>query len=111
MQGASLRGNQGVQMCQASEKRRLTPARMMESLHGEERAVDGVMGLIQHGAHRRHLRVFEHRIPARLFVLKPTPHALALILSNRGRDVVRKTAQALAQRHHPYAGRVPPACG
>ncbi len=36
MQGAPLIGNQVVQMRQAGEKRRLTPARMMESLHGEE---------------------------------------------------------------------------
>ena len=61
--------DQVVQVRQAGEKRRLTPAGMMETLHGEELAVDGVMRLIQHGAHRWHLRVFEHRIPAGFFVL------------------------------------------
>src|SRR4029434_10470289 len=53
-----------VEMRQAREKRCLAPTGMVESLHGEELAVDGVMRLIQHRAHRRHLRVCEHGIPA-----------------------------------------------
>ena len=57
--------NQVVQVRQAGEKRRLTPPGVMETFHGEELAVDGIVRLIQHGAHRWHLRVFEHRIPAR----------------------------------------------
>jgi hypothetical protein len=48
-------------MRQAREKRCLAPTGMVESLHGEEFSVDGVVRLIQHGAHRRHLRVCEHR--------------------------------------------------
>src|SRR5262249_43566847 len=37
--GSPLIGNQVVQMRQASQKHRLTPARMMESLHREQLAV------------------------------------------------------------------------
>ena len=90
--GSPLIRNQIVQVRQSCQIRRLTPIGMMEVFHHEELAVDGVMRLIQHGTHRRHLGVFEHRIPARFFVLKPTLHTLAMILSNRGRDVVRKVA-------------------
>ena len=53
--GPTLIGNQVVQVRQAGEERRLTPTRMVEALHGEELAVDGVVRLIQHGAHRRRL--------------------------------------------------------
>ena len=88
-------------MRQSRQICRLAPIRMMKVLHREEFPVDRIVGLIQRRAHRRYLRVFEHRIPARLFVLKPTPHALALILSHRGREVVGKPASSLAQRHHP----------
>ena len=49
IEGPVLRGDQVVQMCQAGEKRRLTPSGMMETLHREELAVDGVMRLIQRG--------------------------------------------------------------
>jgi hypothetical protein len=38
------------------------------------------------------LEVFEHRIPARLFVLNPTAHLLAVFLTHRGRDVGDKVA-------------------
>src|SRR5215831_13231735 len=51
-------------MCQTREKRPLTPSGMVEAFHGEELAVDGVVRLVQHRAHRRHLRVCEYRIPA-----------------------------------------------
>ena len=64
IQGPALVGDQVVEMRQAGEKRHLTPSGMMESFHGEKLAVDGVVRLIQHGAHGRHLRVFKHRIPA-----------------------------------------------
>src|SRR5262245_38784758 len=53
---------------------------MVEALHGEELAVDGVVGLIQQRAAGRHLWVGEHRIPPRFLGLKPAPararHAL-----------------------------------
>jgi hypothetical protein len=65
-------------MCQANEKRRLAPARVMEAFHGEKLAVDGVVRLVQNRAHRRHLRVFEHRIPPRFFVLEPVAAYLGL---------------------------------
>jgi hypothetical protein len=64
VQGPALVRDQVVQMRQAGEKRRLTPPGMVESLHGEEFAVDGVVRLIQHRAPRRPLRVCEHGIPA-----------------------------------------------
>jgi len=73
----------------------------METLHGEELAVDGVMRLIQHGAHRWHLRVCEHRIPACFFVLEPVANARAVRFSHRRVDAIGKVTQALAHCHHP----------
>src|SRR5882762_7513064 len=64
-------------MCQTREKRPLTPSGMVEAFHGEELTVDGVVRLVHHRAHRRHLRVFEYRIPARFFVLEPVANTLA----------------------------------
>ncbi len=95
MQGPALIRDQVVQVRQAGEKHRVTPTGMMEPLHGEELAVDGVVRLIQHGAHRRHLRVFEHRIPAGFFVLEPVANALAVRFSHCRGDVIGKVAQAL----------------
>ena len=92
MLGATLIGNQVVQVRQPGEKRLLTPPGMMEAFHREQFPVDGVMGLIQQGARHRHLRVCEHRIPARFLVLKPAPHALAIGRSRRRGDVVGKAA-------------------
>jgi hypothetical protein len=43
----------------------LAPGWMVEPFHHEELPVDGVMGLIQQGAGRRHPRVCEDGIPAR----------------------------------------------
>jgi hypothetical protein len=65
---------------------------MVEPLHGEELAVDGVVGLIEHRAHRRHLGVCEDSIPARFFVLEPVAYAFAMVLSHRSGEVVGKTA-------------------
>ena len=90
-------------MCQACEKRGLAPPGMVESLHGEEFAVDGVVRLLQHGAHRRHLWGCEHRIPAGFLVLEPLADARALRFSHRRGDVIGKVAQALAPCHHPQA--------
>src|SRR5262249_16340638 len=67
-------------MRQAREKRGLAPTGMVESLHGEEFAVDGVVRLIQHGAHRRHVWGCEQRIPAGFLVLEPMTNALAMHL-------------------------------
>jgi hypothetical protein len=79
-------------MRQTGKKCFLTPTGMMEALHHEELAVDGVVGLVQQGAARRHLWVCEHRIPARLLVLEPVANALTVLLSHSGRDVSGKVA-------------------
>src|SRR5437868_10133407 len=59
------------------------------------------MSLIQSRAHRRHLGVCEHRVPARLFVLNPVAYALTMLCAHCRRNVIGKMAQPLAQRHHP----------
>ena len=76
---------------------------MMEPFHREQFPLDGVMGLIQQGAGHRHLRVFEHRIPARLLLLKPAPYALPIGHPCSVRHVVGKVAEPLTQRKHPQA--------
>src|SRR5438552_2139178 len=58
------------------------------------------MGLIQQGAGHRHLRICEHRIPARLLGLKPLAHTVAIGLPGGVRDVVHKAPQPLAQCKH-----------
>jgi len=90
-------------MCQTREKRPLTPFGMVEACHGEELAVDGVVRLVQHRAHRRHLGVFQHRIPARFFVLNPVAYTLAVLFAHRCRDVINTMAASLAQCHHTQA--------
>jgi len=62
---APLVGHEVVQMGEPAQKRLLAAFGMMEALHHEQLPVDGVMGLIQQGAGRWHLRVFEDRKPAR----------------------------------------------
>src|SRR5438132_1298042 len=101
--GATLIRYEVVEEGEASEKRLLVTVWMMEGLHHKEFPVDGVMGLIQQGAGHGHPRVFEHRIPARLLVLKPLSHACAVGHASRVGDMVRKTTQLLAQREHPQA--------
>src|SRR5262249_304166 len=90
-------------MRQAHEKRCLAPTGMMEAFHGEEFAVDGVVRLIQHGAHRRPLWGCEIRIPSVLLALEPSAHALALRFALRRSDAIGKVAQALAHCHCPQA--------
>src|SRR5262249_40403460 len=85
------------------EKRHLTPSGMVEALHGEELAVDGVVGLIQQRAAGRHLWVGRHRIPPRFLGLKPAPHALAMLSPHRRGDVSGKVAEALASCHYRQA--------
>jgi hypothetical protein len=98
-----LVGHEVVQMGEPSQKRLLAPIGMMEALHHEQFPVDGVMSLIQQGARHRHPWVCEHRIPARLLLLAPLPHALTIGRSYDGGHMVRKAAQLLAQRKHPQA--------
>jgi hypothetical protein len=57
MLGATLVGDQGVQMCQPDQKRLLAPLRMMEALHHEQFPMDGVMRLIEQGAGYGHTGV------------------------------------------------------
>jgi hypothetical protein len=58
------------------------------------------MGLIQEGAGHWHPGVCEHRIPARLLVLKPASYALAVGRPSCLGDVVGQVASPLAQRTH-----------
>src|SRR5215472_14818408 len=50
---APLVGHQVVQMGEPPQKRLLAAFRMMEALHHAQLPLDGVMGLIQHGARHR----------------------------------------------------------
>src|SRR2546430_12989991 len=70
MLGATLIRDEVVQVGEPREKRLLAATWMMESLHREQFPIDGVMGLIQQGAGRRHLGIFKHRIPACFLALK-----------------------------------------
>jgi hypothetical protein len=90
MLGSTLIRDQVIQVRQPCQKRLLTALWMMEPLHGEELPLNSIMGLIQQRAGDGHLRVGEHRIPARLLILKPTPHALAIDRPRRVGDVVGK---------------------
>jgi hypothetical protein len=65
---------------------------MVETFHGEELAVDGIVRLIQNSAHRRHLQVFEHRIPAGFLLLEPMANALAMRFSHNRGDVIGTVA-------------------
>src|SRR5262249_47408826 len=103
IQGATLVGHQIVQTCQPSEKRLLAASWMVKAFHREELPLDGVMGLIQQGAHYWHLRVFEHRIPTRLLGLKPAPYALPVGHPCAVSHVVGKMAEPLTQGKHPQA--------
>jgi putative flippase GtrA len=97
---APLVGYEVVQMGEPAQKRLLAAFGMMEDLHHAQLPVDGVMGLIQHRARHRHLRILKDRIPARLLLLEPAPDAFPVGGSSRCRDVVDKTAQPLAQCKH-----------
>jgi hypothetical protein len=90
-------------MRQTGEKRRLTAIWVMESLHREQLAVQGIVRLIQHCAHRWHLGVFEHRIPACFFGLKPVANALTVRFAHCRVDAIGKVAQTLTQCHYPQA--------
>jgi hypothetical protein len=76
---------------------------MMKAFHGEELPLDGIMRLIEQGARHGHLRVCEHRVPACLLVLHPTPYPLAIGRPRRGGDMSGEVPQPLAERKHPQA--------
>jgi len=76
---------------------------MGEALHGEEVAVEGVVRLLQHGAHRRHRWGCAHRIPAGLLALEPRADARAMRFAHRRGDAIGPVAQALAPCHSPQA--------
>src|SRR5919109_4301843 len=64
MLGATLIRDEVVQVGESREKRLLAATGMMEPLHREPLPLDGVMGLIEQRAGRRHLGVCEDHIPA-----------------------------------------------
>ena len=103
MLGPTLIGHEVVQVRQPCEKRLLVPVWMVKPFHGKQLPVNGVMRLIQQGARHRHLRVFEHCIPARLFVLEPAPYARAVGDPSRHSDVIGKVPEPLPQGKHPQA--------
>ena len=90
-------------MGQPLQKRLLAPVGMMEPFHREQFALDSIVGLIEQGAGDRHLRVFKHHIPPRFLLLNPAPHARAIGGPRRGRGVIGKMAQPLAQRKYTQA--------
>ena len=79
-------------MRQPREKRCLAPTGVMKAVHGEELPIDGMVRLIQHRTHRRHLGVFAYRIPARFLLCKPMPYALTMVLANCGGGMVGTVA-------------------
>jgi hypothetical protein len=99
----TLIGEQVVQVRQPRQKRLLTATWMVKPLHREQFPLDGVMGLIQQDAGHRHLRIFEHRLPARFLLLHPAPPARAIGRPSRGSDVIGNVAQLLAQRKDAQA--------
>jgi hypothetical protein len=103
MYRSTLIRHQVIQMCEPREKRLLASLGMMEPLHSKQLSLDGVMGLIQQGTGRGHLRVSKDHIPARLFRLKPAPDALPVGLPCGVGDVGHKVTQSLPQRHHAQA--------
>jgi hypothetical protein len=97
MDGLTLIRHQVIGMRQPPEKRRLAPLGVMEAFDPEQFPLDGIMGLIQQAAGHRHLRICEHRTPARVLLLHPAPHALAVGRPSRGGDVIGKVAKPLTQ--------------
>jgi hypothetical protein len=103
MLGATLVGDEIVQVRQSCEKHLLASFGMMERFHHTEFPLDGVMRLIEQGAGDGHTRVCKHRIPAGLLLLEPVPYTRAVGRPRRGGDVVGKVAEPLPQRKHPQA--------
>src|SRR5262249_21327963 len=93
MLSPTLIGHQVVQVGEPRQKRLLAPVGMMKGFHHEQLPVDGVVGLIQQRAGHGHLRVGEHRIPARLLGLKPASHTRAIGGPSGSGDMVRKVTE------------------
>ena len=107
MESATLKWYQIVQVSQPHEKSPLTPTGVMETFHHKQFPIEGIVGLVQYCAHRRHLRVGKHRIPARFLGLKPVAHALTVLFAHCRGEVLGETAEALAERHHAEACTLP----
>jgi len=103
MPGPTLIRHQVIQVREPRQKRLLASTWMVKSLHREEFPLEGVVGLIQQSAGHRHLRVFQHRIPARLLVLEPASYALAVGHPCAVCHVIGKVAEPLTQGKHPQA--------
>jgi hypothetical protein len=101
--GPTLVGDEVVAVRSPRATRLLAPAWMVKAVHREQLPLDGVMGLIQHGARHRHLRGCEDRRPARVLLLHPAPPALAVSLPRRSGEIIGKVAEPLTQRKHPQA--------
>jgi len=97
MLGPTLVGDQIVQVGEPDKKRPLAAPGVMKAFHGEQFPLDGVVSLVQQGAHHRHLGIFKDRIPARFLLLKPLSYACAVGHPGCVRDVVREAPQPLAQ--------------
>jgi hypothetical protein len=91
--GATLIRDEVVQVCESRERGLLTATGMVKPLHSKELPLDGVMDLIQECAGHRHLGVCTDRIPARLLLLYPVPHTLAIRCPGRGGDVIGKAGR------------------
>ena len=107
MLGATLVGDQVVQMCQPAKKRLVAPLGMMKALHHEQFPVDGVMRLIEQGAGDGHTGVCEDRISPHFLVLEPAPYAFPVGHPCSWRHVVGNVAEPLTQREHAQAFALP----
>src|SRR5512132_318299 len=103
MPGPTLIRHQVIQVREPRQKRLLASTWMVKPLHREEFPLEGVVGLIQPRAGHRHLRVFKHRIPARLLVLEPASYALSVGHPCALCHVIGKVAEPLTQRKYPQA--------
>ena len=92
MLGTTLIGDQVVQVREPCQKCLLAAIWVVEPFHCKQLPLNRVMGLIQEGTGDGHLRVCEDRIPARLLVLQPASHALAVGRPRRVGDVVGTVA-------------------
>src|SRR5215510_4447815 len=107
MESATLIRHQIVQVSQAHEKSLLPPIRVMETFHHKQFPIESIVGLVQDRAHRWHLRIGKHRIPARFLGLKPMAHARTVLFTHRRGEVLGEMAEALAERHHAEACTLP----
>jgi len=103
MLGSTLIRYQVVEVREPREKCLLASFGVMEAFHRKQLPLDGVMGLIQQGAGDGHLRVCEHRIPARLLVLEPVPYALPVGPPCAVSHMVSKVAEPLTQCKYAQA--------